>query len=306
MVEPSVPKPDQKPQFGSLANEETVQKLREGEKHESEKKEEQPMELDEIDNPMEREVMAEFERRRRARTLTLPTDDGHVKLLLRKLNEPICLFGEDKLDRKERLRTILSTMPEDEVTRILHSPDDADQVQQRDTSTWYHKGPAALRDARVTIADFSLTRAAQRLAKAREEANRPAHQTAVAVQEMHRWVASLSGECSIWSVPGCERECKYVGHSSQAGCARFHPGAYVSQEPHVLNAASCAHDGTVKLWSLESDQPLSELEPLPQRVARIAFHPSGRFLASCWMGEAFHLHMLHFHSPNLIECFFRP
>lgn len=39
---------------------------------------------------MEREVMAEFERRRRARTLTLPTDDGHVKLLLRKLNEPIC------------------------------------------------------------------------------------------------------------------------------------------------------------------------------------------------------------------------
>uniref|UniRef100_A0A183DFK8 Cytochrome P450 n=1 Tax=Gongylonema pulchrum TaxID=637853 RepID=A0A183DFK8_9BILA len=46
--------------------------------------------LDAVDNPMEREVMAEFERRRRARTLTLPTDDGHVKLLLRKLDEPIC------------------------------------------------------------------------------------------------------------------------------------------------------------------------------------------------------------------------
>lgn len=75
------------------------------------------------------------------------------------------MFGEDKLDRKERLRTILSTMPEDEVTRILHSPDEAEQVQQRDTSTWYHKGPAALRDARVEIADFSLKRAQQRLAK---------------------------------------------------------------------------------------------------------------------------------------------
>uniref|UniRef100_A0A915BQY1 Pre-mRNA processing factor 4 (PRP4)-like domain-containing protein n=2 Tax=Parascaris univalens TaxID=6257 RepID=A0A915BQY1_PARUN len=310
MGEPSVPNSNQKPHFGSLANEEAVQKIKEVEKQEPDKKEEH-MDLDSIDNPMEREVMAEFERRRRARTLTLPTDDGHVKLLLRKLNEPICLFGEDKLDRKERLRTILSTMPEDEVTRILHSSDEAEQVQQRDTSTWYHKGPAALRDARVEIADFSLKRAQQRLAKARKDASSAAHQTAVAVQEMHRWVASLSvygsqvadlrpvsycefspdsqhlitsgwsGECGVWSVPSCERERKYVGHSSQAGCARFHPGAYISQEPFALNAASCAHDGTVKLWSLESNEPLSELEQHPQRVARVAFHPSGRFLATC-------------------------
>lgn len=75
------------------------------------------------------------------------------------------LFGEDKLDRKERLRTILSTMSEEEVTRILHSPEETETMQQRDSATWYHKGPASLRDARIAIADYSLPRAKERLKK---------------------------------------------------------------------------------------------------------------------------------------------
>lgn len=43
-----------------------------------------------IDNPQEKEVLAEFDRRRKARNLTLPTDDVQVKLMLRRCNEPIC------------------------------------------------------------------------------------------------------------------------------------------------------------------------------------------------------------------------
>uniref|UniRef100_A0A0N5AG67 WD_REPEATS_REGION domain-containing protein n=1 Tax=Syphacia muris TaxID=451379 RepID=A0A0N5AG67_9BILA len=312
---------------GSLANEETADK----ERHEGETFKQERMELDLVDNPMEKEVMAEFERRRRARTLTLPTDDGHVKLLLRKLNEPICLFGEDKLDRKERLRTILSTMPEDDVTRILHSPEESDTIQQNDTSTWYHRGPASLRDARVYIADYSLPRAKKRLDKTREDAAKPAHIRAVAIQEMHRWVASLSiygsqvadnrpvsfcefssdsnhlitsgwsGECSIWSVPECNREMHYIAHKTQAGCARFHPGAYVSQEPYALNAVSCGHDGTIRLWSLESTDPLGELEQHPQRVSRIAFHPCGRYLATCCFDSSWRLYDLEYQEEVLFQ-----
>lgn len=56
-------------------------------------------------------------------------------------------------------------MSEEEVTRILHSPEETETVQQRDSSTWYHKGPAALRDVRVAIADYSLERAQKRLQK---------------------------------------------------------------------------------------------------------------------------------------------
>jgi U4/U6 small nuclear ribonucleoprotein PRP4 len=35
-------------------------------------------------------MMAEFERRRRSRTMTLPTDDAEVRAMLRQLDQPIC------------------------------------------------------------------------------------------------------------------------------------------------------------------------------------------------------------------------
>lgn len=46
--------------------------------------------LKKIDNPQEKAMLAEFDRRRKARTLPLPTDDIQVKLMLRRLNKPIC------------------------------------------------------------------------------------------------------------------------------------------------------------------------------------------------------------------------
>lgn len=41
-------------------------------------------------NQEEKELLAEFDRRRKARTLMVPTDDDKVKLLLRRCNKPIC------------------------------------------------------------------------------------------------------------------------------------------------------------------------------------------------------------------------
>ena len=42
--------------------------------------------------------------------------------------------------------------------------------------------------------------------------------------------------------------------------------------------ASCGSDGSVKLWSLDSDEPLADIEGHDARVSRCAYHPSGRFL----------------------------
>lgn len=47
-------------------------------------------------------MLAEFERRRRARQITVSTDDAEVKAGLRALGEPITLFGEGPADRRER------------------------------------------------------------------------------------------------------------------------------------------------------------------------------------------------------------
>ena len=53
-------------------------------------------------------VLEEFERRKRARQIQVSTDDEQVKLQLRHLGHPICLFGEGPGDRRHRLRDILS------------------------------------------------------------------------------------------------------------------------------------------------------------------------------------------------------
>lgn len=180
-------------------------------------------------------MMAEFERRKRARTMTLPTDDIEVRMMLRQLDQPICtkisasthrgalssitfagLFGEDKPDRRERLRALLSSMDEDDVTKILHREQAETAPQQRDESTWYHEGPWSLREARVAIANYSLPRfdffplytplfdlyrtlsstfffcrAKQRLEKAREEMQKPPQQRALKLQETHKWIRDV-------------------------------------------------------------------------------------------------------------------
>ncbi|WKX90910.1 hypothetical protein Q1695_009620 [Nippostrongylus brasiliensis] len=296
--------------YGSLATIEAVKAIQESANALSTEKKGDRMEADPIESQHEAELLAEFERRRRARTLTLPTDDVQVKLKLRKLNQPICLFGEDILDRRERLRALLSTMSEDEVAAILHTEEGYVEKPDEETTTWYHRGPMSLRAARVSIADFSLRRAKERLIRARENAARPPHEKALARQEAHKWIQQLnlhasqvadsrpvafcefapdsehivtagwSGQPSVWRRDTCERMIRYTGHQSQSGCARFHPQAFVSTDAAALNVASCAHDGTVYLWSLENDKPIGELEKHEARVSRLAFHPNGRHLAT--------------------------
>lgn len=45
------------------------------------------------------EVMEMFERKKRARTVAVPTDDKKVREKLRELGEPVCLFAEDVCNR---------------------------------------------------------------------------------------------------------------------------------------------------------------------------------------------------------------
>lgn len=58
--------------------------------------------LDEQISERQAEVLAEFERRKRARQINVSTDDSEVKACLRALGEPITLFGEGPAERRER------------------------------------------------------------------------------------------------------------------------------------------------------------------------------------------------------------
>lgn len=52
----------------------------------------------------------------------------------------------------------------------------------------------------------------------------------------------------MWSVPDCELKQTLKGHTCNVGAIIFHPKATISQEENICNMASCAADGSVKLW----------------------------------------------------------
>lgn len=58
------------------------------------------------------EVQAAAEARRRAKAMVVPTDDREVRVWLRRLKEPITLFGERAMERRERLRVLMTTLDE--------------------------------------------------------------------------------------------------------------------------------------------------------------------------------------------------
>ena len=105
---------------------------------------------------------------------------------------------------------------------------------------------------------------------------------------------SLLGLCKLWSVPESNLLRTYRGHSNvMASAIVFHPFSTIGQDENSLNLASCAVDGGIKFWNLNSDEPIGGLDGhKPHRVSRIAFHPSGRFLGTCCFDQSWRLYDL--------------
>ncbi|KAL1505929.1 hypothetical protein ABEB36_005377 [Hypothenemus hampei] len=283
---------------------------------------EKPNEYMELEEAMSRDKQAlleEFERRKKARSINVSTDDGEVKRNLRQLGEPICLFGEGPADRRSRLRDILSRLGEDSVIR-REAVEERKQFEQDQEQTWYHEGPESLRIARLWIAEYSLPRAKTRLAEAKKLSELPATAKTARFQELQKKLqhmaiyssqigdtrpisyctfspnskllatASWSGLCKVWTVPNCELKQTLKGHTSNVGAIVFHPRATISQEETACNMASCAADGSVKLWDLKGEEPIADIEGhVPHRVSRLSFHPSGRFLGTCCFDNSWRL-----------------
>ena len=272
--------------------------------------------MEDHQNPLDdrTEVLEEMERKKRARLINVSTDDTEVKKDLRHLGEPICLFGEGPAERRNRLRELLSERGEDAVRRQqLEDAERLREEREHDETTWYHEGPGSLRVARHWIAEYSLPRAKERIAKLRDELALPDATRMAKQQEMQKKLKTLdveasqiadtrpiswctfspdskilatgswSGLCKLWSVPECKELKVLRGHTSNVGSIAFHPKATISLDDSDACLASCAQDGSVKLWSMdvEDEEPLADIKGHDSRVSRLAYHPSGRFLATC-------------------------
>jgi len=267
------------------------------------------------------DLIQEFERKKRSRQVVVSTDDGEVKRNLRQIGEPICLFGEGPADRRERLRNLLSILGDDAIKRkYADEPKPQEASVPKEETTWYHEGPPALKEARRWLTEYSLPRARDRLLKERSDANLPEPTKLARLQEVQRLAKNLaphcsqigderpishcafspndkllatgswSGLCKLWDVPGCEAVRTLRGHNAQVGCIEFHPQATLTQDPAGICIASCAHDGSVKLWNLENEEPIADIEGhAPFRVSRLSWHPSGRFLGTACHDQSWRL-----------------
>ena len=121
------------------------------------------------------------------------------------------------------------------------------EEREHDETTWYHEGPGSLRVARRWIAEYSLPRAKERIAKLRDELALPDATRMAKQQEMQKKLKTLdveasqiadtrpiswctfspdskilatgswSGLCKLWSVPDCKELKVLRGHTSNVG-----------------------------------------------------------------------------------------
>lgn len=257
-------------------------------------------------------ILDEFERKKKARNIAVPTDDKKVRLRLRELGEPITLFGEGPAERRDRLREHLSRLAGEEVEMEKDEEEEKEkEEEEKETAEeFYTIGTKSLLDARRYIALYSLGRAHERLAEQRNQLNipttqkkklrhdlysdlkkytilssqigedRPLPYISISPNSQYICTASYSGLLKLFKIPSCENCFTFKGHKERLSGIAWHPQATLSMSRSSVNLASCSADGAIHLWSLDSEIPLAGLEGHTARVARVAFHPSGRFLGS--------------------------
>ncbi|CAI6286493.1 unnamed protein product [Periconia digitata] len=259
------------------------------------------------------EVLSQFDKKRRAAQILVPTAERDIKAQLRARGEPITLFGEGPSERRDRLRALLFDQQE-------AGDDDVDVVMQESgeptgeaEEEFFTAGTDHLLEARKDIARYSLPRAKDRVAFQRREATIPlkthiefrnkikdrlkgfelyGSQTSDRPVSIVRFSPSgqyvayghWGGHIRLLEVPSLEQKKAYRGgHTERATGIDWVPGATLpgtTVSPESVNLASGGAGGKVQLWSLEHDKPLQTLEGHTERVCRVAFHPSGRYLAS--------------------------
>jgi U4/U6 small nuclear ribonucleoprotein PRP4 len=262
-------------------------------------------------------ILSQFDRKRKAAAIAVPTDDGRVRDRLRQMGEPITLFGEGPGDRRDRLRQLLAIQAEidaegdGEGDIAMQDADEQNDNEQEEE--FYTKGIQELVDARKAIARYSLPKAKNRLASQKIESTiplrmhvkfrkgikerlqgfelqgsqtageRPVSMTRFSPNGEVIAAGNWGGGIKLLSVPDLKEKRTLRGHTDRIGGISWFPdatlpGKTISEDS--VNLASGGAEGNIHLWSLNQDTPISTLAGHNQRVCRVEFHPSGKYLAS--------------------------
>ncbi|KAJ5042049.1 uncharacterized protein L3040_004608 [Drepanopeziza brunnea f. sp. 'multigermtubi'] len=260
---------------------------------------------------------SQIDRRKKAAAIAVPTDDKRVRERLRQLGEPVTEFGEGPGDRRDRLRELLADLAREDGgqdgegdSKMVDAGDEDDDAPDEE---FYTKGIPELVVARKAIARYSLPRARSRLASQKAEStiplrthvkfrkeikaklekfelqgsqtagDRPVSITRFAPNGEIIAAGNWGGGIKLLNVPDLNEIKTLRGHTDRIGGISWFPDATLpgtTVSENSINLASGGAEGKVHLWSMTQDTPISTLEGHNQRVCRVEFHPSGKFLAS--------------------------
>lgn len=262
-------------------------------------------------------ILSQFDRKRRLAQIAVPTDDARVRARLREMGEPITLFGEDLADRRDRLRQLMldETEGQDGHVEDIKMQDAEDHVDQEEE--FYTEGIPDLLQARRYVAKYSLPKARERIKRQREDSaiplrthikhrkeikerlqgfelfgtqiagERPVSITRFAPNGEIVAAGNWGGGIKLLDVPNLNEKATLRGHTGIVGGITWYPGATIegsNVSSDSLNLASGAGGqggaSDIHFWSLNKDTPISTLQGHTDRVCRVEFHPSGKYLAS--------------------------
>lgn len=244
------------------------------------------------------DLIAQFERKKRAQQLVVPTADRDVKTRLRSLGEPITLFGEGPGERRDRLRTLLAVEAEaggEDVDIVMGDAPPAEEQEEE----FFIPGEKVLLEARRTMAQYSLQQSKKKIAFQRVEATIPlkthiefrnkiknhmqdyelyGSQTFARPTSIVRFspngkfiaAGTFDGQVKLLNVPNLNDAITYKGgHADRTTGIDWMPGATLPDStiaPSTMNFASGGGGGKIQLWSLEDQKPLSTLSGHENRV----------------------------------------
>ncbi|XP_076943798.1 uncharacterized protein LOC143614174 [Bidens hawaiensis] len=251
----------------------------------------------------------EFLMKQRAAALAVPTNDKAVRSRLRRLNEPVTLFGEREMERRDRLRMIMAKLDSEgqlewlmkvfmEEEAVANAEDGGGEEEGEAVEyPFYTEGSRELLKVRYEIAKESIVKAAVRLGRARRKRDDPdedvdaeinwALENAQSCSEIGdvrplvgcsfscdgKFLAtcSLTGVAKVWSMPGVNIVSSLKGHTERATDVKF--------SPTNDQIATASADRTARLWDTQGTLLKTYTGHL-DRLARVAFHPSGKYLGT--------------------------
>ncbi|OMO53711.1 hypothetical protein CCACVL1_28403 [Corchorus capsularis] len=195
---------------------------------------------------------------------------------------------------------------------------------------FYTEGPIELLDARIDTANYSLVKAAERLQRELDYENhmdeaeilnqagnlvldrseigddRPLSACSFSYDGNFLATCSFTGLAKLWSMPlPNNNKHSIVNHSIvnhsilKAHTERATDVTFSPVSNHILATASA--DRTAKLWNADNGLLLQTFQGHLDRLARIAFHPSGEYLATTSFDKTWRLWDIHTGAGLLLQ-----